>query len=79
VGHLTPPFFGRFRRFGGTFNTEKGGLLLPFEGIQGIFQGIHASSPPIKGGPLPPHSNNTQERKSTKARARATLLNGLRP
>jgi len=52
VGRFTPPFFGRFRRFGGTFNVEKGGLLLPFEGIQGIFQGIHPSSPPIKEGSL---------------------------
>jgi hypothetical protein len=36
---------------GGKLNA-KGGLLLPFEGIQGIFQGIHPSSPPIKGGSL---------------------------
>jgi hypothetical protein len=37
---------------GSTFNAEDG-LLLPFEEIQGIFHGIHPSSPPIKGGPLP--------------------------
>jgi hypothetical protein len=40
---------------GGKFNVE-GGLLLPFEEIQGI----HPSSPPIKGGPLSPHFDNTQ-------------------
>jgi hypothetical protein len=37
---------------GDKFNVE-GGLLLSFEEIKGIFQGIHPSSPPIKGGPLP--------------------------
>jgi len=36
---------------GGKINVE-GGLLLPFEEIQRVFQGIHPSSPPIKGGPL---------------------------
>jgi hypothetical protein len=45
---------------GGKFNDE-GGLLLPFEEIQGIFQIIHPFSPPIKGGPLPPHSNTTHK------------------
>jgi len=42
---------------------QDGGLLLPYEGIQGIFQGIHPSSPPIKGGPLPLIHNNTQDKK----------------
>jgi hypothetical protein len=61
--------------FGGTFNA-KGGLLLPYEEIQGIFQGIHPSSPPIKGGPLPPHSNNTPRQE---LHHKSITLKGLGP
>ena len=49
---------------GGKLNA-KGGLLLPFEGILGIFQGIHPSSPPIKGGPLPSLLINHQHKGDT--------------
>jgi hypothetical protein len=35
-------------------------LHLPIEGIQGI----HPSSPPIKGGPLLLHSNNTSRKRA---------------
>ena len=45
----------------------------------GIFQRT-PSSPPIKGGPLPPYSNNAQVKKSkARARARASPPHGLSP
>ena len=60
----------------GIINVEE--AIFSFHMGMGLFQRA-PSSPATKGGHIPPHFNNTQERKSTKARARATLLNGLMP
>jgi hypothetical protein len=61
---------------GDKLNAE-GGLLLPFEEIQGIFQGIHPSSPPTKGGPLPSSYHSSTQRRHNVARREKSSIHIL--
>jgi hypothetical protein len=57
-------------------NAEE--AVCSFHMGMGLFQRAPSSSP-IKGGHIPPHFNNTQERKSTKEVEEKHHSNGLRP